>query len=287
MKVTIMQPHGVCGGVERAISLAKKTREKYPQLPITVLGHLVHNETITLMLEQQGIHSIPCKFYEQKKVLESIPSGVVIFTAHGHDKSLEELARKKGLLPVDATCPFVEMNFQKINAIVQKGEIVFFIGLHGHPEAEAARSISPFVTIIEPFEDVPHDTKRPIHILVQTTLSMEEKRKTMERILSSYPTAIVENEVCNATEIRQESLKKIPSDVDCIIVVGGLQSANTEHLRKIATSLYPQKKVVKIASKNDLTTDLKSYSHIALVGGASTLSSDLLDIQEALLKESQ
>ena len=150
MKVTILEPSGYCAGVEHAMKVAIETKDKNPSKSVVVLGMLVHNEDSLKSLEKRGIKTIYDKNCSLEQLVEKInePS-IVILTAHGHSKEVEEKLLKNGHQIVDATCPFVENSFSDIKKSLLKEFYVFYIGVKNHPESTAALSLSEKVLLID------------------------------------------------------------------------------------------------------------------------------------------
>ena len=285
MKVTILEPSGYCVGVERAMKLAIETKANNASDNVVVLGMLVHNQDSLKELEKHGVKTIykPNCSYEQL-IDEIHEPSVVILTAHGHSKSLEDKLIKNGHTIVDATCPFVKNSFEEIRKALQERD-VFYIGVKNHPEAVAALSISDKVHFIDVKEgQIPENIKSSPLVISQTTLSRFEVEHINEKIKSIYKNAEFLNGICNASTKRQESLMNLEDDVDLIYVVGGLNSNNSKTLLNLATKLYPQKKVLLIQNASEINKkDLKGLSHVVISSGASTPKEIINEIKAKLL----
>ena len=286
MKVTVLEPSGYCSGVERAMKMAIETKENNPSKNVVVLGMLVHNEDSLKTLEKHGIKTIYDKNCSLEQLVDKInePS-MVILTAHGHAKSVEDRLIANGHEIVDATCPFVFTSFKEIKKALDKGSYVFYIGVKNHPESTAALSISDKVLFID-YKDpkIPQvDCKSPM-VISQTTLSQLEVYEIYNKIEEKYPKAKISKGICHASTSRQLALGKLDKDVDLIYVVGGINSNNSRTLFNIAKGLYPNKKVLLIQNASEINKkDLNGLSHIAISSGASTPREVIEEIKLALL----
>ena len=286
MKVTVLEPSGYCSGVERAMEMAIETKEKNPSKNVVVLGMLVHNEDSLKVLEKHGIKTIYDKNCSLEQLVDKISKpSIVILTAHGHSKAVEEKLIKNGHQIIDATCPFVNASFKEIEKSLFKDFYVFYIGVKNHPESTAALSISDKVLFIDYKEPkIPNIACETPLVISQTTLSELEVEKIYAEIKKAYPKANISKGICNASTSRQLALSKIPQDVDLIYVVGSVNSNNSKTLFNIAKNLYPNKKVLLIQNASEINKkDLIGLSHIAISSGASTPKEVIEQIKESLL----
>ena len=282
MKVSILEPSGYCVGVERAMKIAIETKQNNPSKSVVVLGMLVHNEDSLKELEKHGIKTIYKQNCSYEQLIDQIlkPS-IVILTAHGHSKSIEDKLIKNGHKIVDATCPFVKNSFDEIK---KAKDYVFYIGVKNHPEALAALSLSNKVILIDA-----KDAKIPVVecdsplVISQTTLSKYEISHIYDEIKKNYANAKFLDGICNASTKRQEALMNIPNDVDLIYVVGGTNSNNSKTLFSLAKKYYPNKMVLLVSNANDINKkDLFGLSHIAISSGASTPKEIINEIKDKL-----
>ena len=286
MKVTVLEPSGYCSGVERAMKMAIETKENNPEKNVVVLGMLVHNEDSLKTLEKHGVKTIYDKNCSLEQLIDKInePS-MVILTAHGHAKTVEDKLIQNGHTIVDATCPFVSSSFKEIKKSLDKDLYVFYIGVKNHPESTAALSLSDKVIFID-YKDpqIPTvDCKSPL-VISQTTLSQLEVLELYMKIEKAYPKAKISKGICHASTSRQLALGKLDEDVDLIYVVGSLNSNNSRTLYNIAKGLYPNKKVLLIQNASEINKkDLKGLSHIAISSGASTPKEVIEEIKSLLL----
>ena len=265
-------PQGFCGGVMKAIQIAKEVRIQHPEATITILGNLVHNEYVKKALWAMEIHMIEDPKKTRLELLEDVPSGIVIFTAHGVAPALYEKAKGKGLVVYDASCPFVLQTQKIVQEKLKEGYSIFYIGKNHHPEAESIYTLSDAVFLIEKEADIPQDIENKIFVTNQTTMSTLEIQELFDAIEERYPNALFNNEICNATRIRQEAILKLKDQaIDLLIVVGDPHSNNTNKLASIGKKAgIPRVLLVQTLQ------ELKSYNldlneqKIAITSGAST-----------------
>ena len=286
MKVSILEPSGYCAGVEHAMEIAIKTKEENPSKNVVVLGMLVHNEDSLKQLEKHGIKTIYKQNCSYEQLIDDISEpSIVILTAHGHTKSVEDKLLKRGHKIVDATCPFVKQSFVSILNAIINGKEVFYIGVKDHPEAVAALSLSKkvhFIDIKNP--SVPNIFQKSLKVISQTTLSRFEVQELYNKIKEVYKDAEFLDGICNASTKRQEALMNLDEDIDMVYIVGGLNSNNSKTLFNLAKELYPSKQVKLIQNSNDINKkDLIGLSHIAISSGASTPRGIINQIKSKLL----
>ena len=275
MKVHVCNPHGYCEGVLRAINIALDTKKNNPNHPVAILGMLVHNEFVIEFLAKHGISTLERPNSADEDFLPHVSDDtIIIFTAHGHPKVYEELISNRGLSYVDATCPKVEVTHDVIINALNNNHQIIYIGQTGHPETEAALSINAegifLFDINSPFNYAQISDLTPV-VINQTTLSLDELAKIHDEILTYLPGAIIENEICSATRLRQNAVKKIPLDVDIIYIVGSFHSNNTKKLVQVAKLSHPNADVYQIKSVNDINpTQLKNKKYAGVAAGASS-----------------
>lgn len=271
MEIIPVIPRGYCKGVTHAIALAKKTAKENPGVPITMLGMIVHNRFVVEALKLDNIQCVEAKGKTRLELLEQIKEGIVIFTAHGVSEEVFLQAKRQGLRCVDASCSDVIATQQLVKAKLSQGYEVFYIGKQQHPEAEAVLSISSHVHPIYDIAciDCLEPTSENIVITNQTTMSILEIEELIQRLKLKFPQAEVEQEICNATRIRQQAIQQL-KQIDLLIVVGDPQSNNSNKLKDIAIeSGIPH--VLLIESIHQLVlSEIEHYQRIAITSGAST-----------------
>lgn len=269
-EVTMIKPQGYCGGVLKAISIAKQCRQENPNEKITILGNLVHNNYVRQALEYYKINTIDNKNKTRIELLDDITSGIVIFTAHGVSPEVYKKAESKNLIIVDATCPFVSQTQKIVAQKCEEGYKILYIGKYKHPEAEAIYSSNPNVVLIQD-ENIPDLNTDKIFVTNQTTMSMLDIQSIFKKIKEKYPNAIFHDEICNATRVRQQAILDLKNkDFNVLIVVGDPTSNNTRQLANIgAISNIPI--IIKSETVNDINLDeIPNHSKIAITSGAST-----------------
>ena len=286
MEVALIKPQGFCSGVTRAVKLAMDARKEHPGKNIYILGMLAHNQTLIDDLSNDGFITL---LGDEISEINKLSKGdILIFTAHGHDSKLDDLANQKGLITYDATCFKVKDNLNKIKREIQDGHQVIYIGQKGHKEANAALSVSNNVSLYDTKLLINYQliTDKSPFVLNQTTLNFYELDKYHKDILSHFPNARIENEICNATRLRQEAILKISKDTDLIIIVGHSKSSNSNKLFDIAEANYPDATVIMVNDVNELMKiDLIGKRKAAVGSGASTPQYVVDEIYNYLLRK--
>lgn len=286
MKVTILEPYGYCAGVDLAINLAIKTKHENASNNVVVLGMLVHNSNSLETLEKHGIKTIFKKNSSLDELIDEIKEpSIVILTAHGHSKAIEEKLLKNGHKIVDVTCPFVKKSMEEIKKEISLENDVFYIGVKNHPEANASLSLGSKVHLIDINNPViPEISNNSPTIISQTTLSEHEVSNIFKEIKNKYKNAKFIKGICNASTLRQNAILSLDKDVDKIYVVGGLNSNNSKTLFNLAKSTYPNISVELIQNADDIKEkDLLGLSHIVISSGASTPKEVIEQIKIKLL----
>lgn len=234
MKVIDITPRGYCHGVLVALAMVKKVikTESYPR-PIYILGQIVHNKKITKAFETYGVISLDQKGKTRLEMIETIDRGTVIFTAHGISKQVIERAKEKGLTTLNATCRDVLKVHKAVEAKLQEGYEIIYIGHRNHPEPEAILALDPKIYFVQDEKDallLPNELKdKKVFVTNQTTLSMYDIESVLKVIETKYPDYVFDNEICNATTVRQEAVMN-QEPVDLMLVVGDEMSSNSNKL---------------------------------------------------------
>lgn len=274
MKIILLEPYGYCAGVARAIQIAKDAKNTNKGKEIVILGMLVHNQDALKELENEGIRTLYHKDKSLMELIDEVPqNSIVILTAHGHAKSIENKLVSLNIKFIDATCPFVTSSFKLIKQFIDDNHEVLYIGKENHPESNAAISISNNVHLVDvnnpEFSSI---DKKPL-IINQTTFSHREISDITNKIIEKYPDATIQQGICDASTKRQNALLSLPKDVELIYIVGGINSNNTKTLAKLASENYPSAKVITIQNASDINKkDLLGLNCIAISSGASTPS---------------
>lgn len=271
MEIIEVTPQGFCGGVMRAIQIARKTREDNPDTPITVLGMLVHNAFVNQELKDLGLRVVDSSSKSRLELLDEIDEGIVIFTAHGVSNAVRKKATDKHLQIVDASCRFVLITRDLICKRLQEGYTIFYIGKKGHAEAEGAITEDDRQFLIEHIQDIPAGIQGKIFVTNQTTMSVLELEELFAQIQARYPQAEFASEICTATRLRQQAVHDLANrNVDLLLVIGDPKSNNTRKLANTGTRAgIPN--VLQIESAADLRLkDLEGIHTVAVTSGAST-----------------
>jgi 4-hydroxy-3-methylbut-2-enyl diphosphate reductase len=285
MEVLKITPRGYCHGVVDAFRIAKRVREE-TNGPVHMLGMLVHNTHATDDLQEQGIALVDQP--DRLAGLDQIKEGTVIFTAHGVSPQVKQRAVELGLNPVDATCSDVVRTHELVADLAHKGYEVVYIGRKGHPEPEGVVGEAPGkVYLVQDPEDIDALELKGDRIAVtcQTTLSVWDTQDLIGRVKARYPQAEVHNEICRATQERQEAAVEAAQHVDLVIVVGSPRSSNSLRLVEVVKKLA-HKPAYLVDRLEDV--DLSWFAGAKKVGvtsGASTpsqLTRRVIEYLEAL-----
>ncbi len=272
MEVKKISPRGYCYGVVDAMVLARQAAAN-PDLPrpIYIIGMIVHNQHGTDAFAQEGVISLDGP--NRLEILKKVDKGTVIFTAHGVSPEVRKLAREKGLTVVDATCPDVTRTHELIREKHAEGYDIIYIGKKGHPEPEGAIGVAPdAVHLVETIEDVEklRLTNDKIIITNQTTMSQWDVKEIGEKAKQLYPTAEVYNEICMATQVRQEAVAEQARDCDLVIVVGDPKSNNSNRLAQVAEEIA-KTKAYRVGDVSEIKIEwLKGVKKVGVTSGAST-----------------
>lgn len=272
MEIVKISPRGYCYGVVDAMVLALQTvKDLEMPRPIYILGMIVHNAHVTEAFEREGV--ITLDGANRMDILEQITEGTVIFTAHGVSPQVRELAREKGLTVVDATCPDVTRTHDLIRAKTAEGFHIIYIGKKGHPEPEGAVGVAlDLVHLIEKEEEIDELDVQAERIVItnQTTMSQWDIRHIMKRLQEKYPHAEVHNEICLATQVRQEAVATQAGEAQLVIVVGDPRSNNSNRLAQVSEEIAGVK-AYRVADVTEIKREwLEGIERIAVTSGAST-----------------
>ncbi|TLS39376.1 4-hydroxy-3-methylbut-2-enyl diphosphate reductase [Pseudalkalibacillus caeni] len=272
MKVVKISPRGYCYGVVDAMVIARNAAlDKSLPRPIFILGMIVHNKHVTDAFEEEGIITLDGP--NRMEILKKVDKGTVIFTAHGVSPEVRELAEEKGLTVLDATCPDVTVTHDLIREKEKEGYEVIYIGKKGHPEPEGAMGIAPsIVHLVEKAEEINALTISSDNILItnQTTMSQWDVRHIIDKALEKYPGAEVHNEICNATQVRQEAVAEQAGETDLLLVVGDPRSNNSNRLAQVSKDIAGTP-AYRIADVSEIKLEwLEGVEVVGITAGAST-----------------
>ncbi len=236
MEVVLANPRGFCAGVDRAIEIVERALELFGP-PIYVRHEVVHNRYVVADLRSRG-----AVFVEE---LDQVPDdATVIFSAHGVSKAVEEEAARRGLRVFDATCPLVTKVHMEVLRHAREGREVILIGHAGHPEVEGTMgrydiSAGGAIRLVETPEDVAAlNVRDPANLafVTQTTLSMDDTARVIDALRERFP-AIEgprKDDICYATQNRQDAVKRLAAECDLVLVVGSRNSSNSNRLKEVA-----------------------------------------------------
>jgi len=239
MKILLANPRGFCAGVDRAIDIVERAIELFGA-PIYVRHEVVHNKFVV-----DRLRSLGAVFVEE---LDEVPAdATVIFSAHGVSKAVQAEARRRGLRVFDATCPLVTKVHMEVTRYGREGRDVILIGHEGHPEVEGTmgqfdESRGGRIALVEDVEDVEKlDVRDPsrVGVVTQTTLSVDDTAEVLAALQRRFPTLTTprKEDICYATQNRQDAVKKLVEACDVVIVVGSRSSSNSNRLREIAEKI--------------------------------------------------
>ena len=237
INILLANPRGFCAGVDRAIQIVEEALIQYGK-PIYVRHEVVHNQYVINDLKTKG-----AVFIED---LNDVPKGAhVIFSAHGISKAIREEAKLRELIPIDATCPLVTKVHVEVNKMLNQGMDIVMVGHKGHPEVEGTmgqiekHQSNRKMYLIETVEDIKNlivDRPDKLAYVTQTTLSIDDTKVIIDTLKIKYPSiqGPKSDDICYATQNRQDAIKQISSLCDLIIIVGSNNSSNSNRLKELA-----------------------------------------------------
>ena len=276
-EVILAEPRGFCAGVDRAIEIVERAIAKFGA-PIYVRHEIVHNTYVVNELKAKG-----AIFIEE---LSDVPPGAtLVFSAHGVSKAVEQEARDRGFSIFDATCPLVTKVHVEVAKLAKEGYEFIMIGHKGHPEVEGTMGqLSSGIHLVEDVEDVarvaPGQTDK-LAVVTQTTLSVDDAADIAAAVRARFPKVREpkQQDICYATQNRQDAVKIMSPQVDLVIVVGSPTSSNSNRLRELAQRLGTESYMVDSAA--ELKPEwFEGKARIGITAGASApevLVRDVID----------
>ncbi|WP_343575007.1 4-hydroxy-3-methylbut-2-enyl diphosphate reductase [Pseudomonas sp.] len=236
MQIKLANPRGFCAGVDRAIEIVNRALDVFGP-PIYVRHEVVHNKFVVENLRNRG-----AVFVEE---LDQVPDDtIVIFSAHGVSQAVRKEAENRGLKVFDATCPLVTKVHMEVVRYSRDGHECILIGHEGHPEVEGTMgqyddSNGGAIYLVEDEKDVAAlEVRNPeaLHFVTQTTLSMDDTSKVIDALRAKFPhiQGPRKNDICYATQNRQDAVKELADQCDLVLVVGSPNSSNSNRLRELA-----------------------------------------------------
>ena len=282
-EIKLANPRGFCAGVDRAIDIVNKALDIYGA-PVYVKHEVVHNKVVVNDLKKKG-----AIFVEN---IDEIPdNSLVIFSAHGVSSEVEETTKSRNLNYFDATCPLVTKVHMEVIKHANANRDIILIGHEGHPEVEGTmgrhvNSKNSTIYLVQDEKDARNlqiKNTRDIALVTQTTLSVDETIAIIDILKSRFPNIILpkKDDICYATQNRQDAVKQLALESDYIIVVGSKNSSNSNRLKELAEKCGCKSTLIDEFADLDLE-ELSSYSNISITAGASAPESRVVEIAKSL-----
>ena len=282
-QIKLANPRGFCAGVDRAIDIVNKALEIYGA-PVYVKHEVVHNKVVVEDLRARG-----AIFIEE---IDEIPDdSLVIFSAHGVSSEVEESTKARNLNFFDATCPLVTKVHMEVKKHAKANKDIILIGHEGHPEVEGTmgrhiKNENSSIYLVQDEVDATNiqvKNSKSLALVTQTTLSVDETMSIIEILKKRFPKIEVpkKDDICYATQNRQDAVKQLALESDYIIVVGSKNSSNSNRLKELAERCGCKSILIDEFSDLDLE-DLQKFENIAITAGASAPESRVMEIAKSL-----
>ncbi len=269
MEILLANPRGFCAGVDRAISIVERALEIF-QPPIYVRHEVVHNKFVVNGLKDRG-----AVFVDE---LNEVPDdSIVIFSAHGVSQAVRQEATSRGLKVFDATCPLVTKVHMEVTRASRKGTECILIGHQGHPEVEGTMgqysNADGGIYLVESPDDVEKlnvKNSAELYYCSQTTLSVDDTAEVIDALRAKYPDikGPRKDDICYATQNRQDAVRELANKVDLMLVVGAANSSNSNRLRELSEKVGTKAYLIDDATNIDITW-LESKPNVGVTAGAS------------------
>ena len=266
----LAEPRGFCAGVVRAIDILDQLLEEADR-EVYVFHEIVHNRYVVESFQARG-----AVFVDE---ISEVPDGsCLVFSAHGVDPAIVDRAVSRGLRVIDATCPLVTKVHLEAKKAAREDFDILLVGHDGHDEVQGTKGEAPERTsVVDSEDDVAKlkATDKPIFVVTQTTLSVEDTRGTIDAIRGRFPDAEIRNDICYATTNRQLAVKELARDADLVIVVGSENSSNSVRLVEVARTMGVRAHLVD--GLEDI--DANWYEGVEVVGltAGASVPDELLD----------
>ncbi|MDP0561415.1 MAG: 4-hydroxy-3-methylbut-2-enyl diphosphate reductase [Candidatus Endonucleobacter sp. (ex Gigantidas childressi)] len=278
MQIRLASPRGFCAGVDRAIEIVNRALDILGS-PIYVRHEVVHNKFVVDSLKDRG-----AIFVDE---LDEVPDGkVVIFSAHGVSKAVEDEAKNRNLKVFDASCPLVKKVHFEVIRLAREGRECILIGHHGHPEVVGTMgqyddTRGGYLSLVENIQDVYElKVKNPLQLsyVTQTTLSKDDTEKVICALKERFPRikGPRKDDICYATQNRQDAVRLLANECDLVLVVGSVNSSNSNRLRELAERIGTEAHLIDNATHIE-NTWLEGKEVVGITAGAS--APDILVVQ--------
>ncbi len=282
-QIKLANPRGFCAGVDRAIDIVNKALDIYGA-PVYVKHEVVHNKVVVSDLRDRG-----AIFVEE---IDEIPDdSLVIFSAHGVSSAVEEETKSRNLNFFDATCPLVTKVHMEVRKHAKASKDIILVGHEGHPEVEGTmgrhiNSENSSIYLVQNELDAKNieiNNPTKLALVTQTTLSVDETKSIIDILKHRFPEIDTpkKDDICYATQNRQDAVKQLALESDFMIVVGSKNSSNSNRLSELAEKCGCRSILIDEFTDIDLD-DLKNYSKISITAGASAPESKVMEIAKSL-----
>ncbi len=277
MEVKLAKTAGFCFGVKRAVETVYDQVEKRPGDKIYTYGPIIHNDEVVKDMKAHGVEVI-----DSEEELKKLTSGVVIIRSHGVPKRIHTILEERGLVCVDATCPFVKKIHRIVEEESENGKHIIIIGDAKHPEVQGIRGWSKtpvsVIKTVEEAESFSAPENKGICIVSQTTFNYNKFKYLVEIISKKSYDISVLNTICSATKERQTEAESIANEVDVMIVIGDKHSSNTQKLFEICSNACDNTYYIQTLEDLDMN-QLKSVKTVGITAGASTPKNIIEEVQ--------
>lgn len=282
MQLLLVNPRGFCAGVRMAIDVVDQLLELLPDEPIYVYHEIVHNKHVVDRFVERGV-----VFVED---VEEVPEGaIVVFSAHGVSPAVREIARRRNLTSIDATCPLVTKVHMEAIRYARQGHQILLIGHQDHQEIVGTRGEAPdAIQVVESPEDVPnltiHDPDKLVY-LTQTTLSVDDASSIIDALKRAFPAikSPPTSDICYATTNRQRAIRKIAPECDLVIVIGSRNSSNSLRLTEISETGGVPAHLIDDASELKVEWFPTGEETVLITAGASAPEDLVAEVCRSLL----
>ena len=282
-QIKLANPRGFCAGVDRAIDIVNKALDIYGA-PVYVKHEVVHNKVVVADLRDRG-----AIFVEE---IDEIPDdSLVIFSAHGVSSAVEEETKSRNLNFFDATCPLVTKVHMEVRKHAKASKDIILVGHEGHPEVEGTmgrhiNSDNSSIYLVQnelDAENIEINNPTKLALVTQTTLSVDETKSIIDILKYRFPDIHIpkKDDICYATQNRQDAVKQLALESDFMIVVGSKNSSNSNRLKELAEKCGCKSTLIDEFADLDLE-ELSSYSNISITAGASAPESRVVEIAKSL-----